>query len=454
MADGFGIRNPNRYANINRPFATQFLGLADQTGTGAPVSQGLMPLRQAVLQQQMRPQRTAAQQMMALPTRMKQTPAVKPPSLGDRISGMMPKAGTPEAAGLGAAGAKMLQLSGYSDRPIAMSQILGEAAQAYTTARKETAAEQAATLKAQQELERQRRKDALEERLTEAKLYEIYNKSPDETTLLKNLRAAGIDPSSPEGQGIILDYLRKGGGTDVTVTMGDGKVEPVPAVKTMLQKDIVSLDATLDNLSLIRTTMKPEYLTGQTKVGMAWNKLVDTWGTLPPEKKQELADYSQGIQSQAKLLNDYVKAMTGAQMSVAEVPRFAKTIPTAGDWEAGIPADSPTTFFAKLDQFEYMTSLARARAAYALENGLEVVRREPSEAYPEGEFVGIIGADGKTLTFGKFEQMMKDEANNIAKQIIEQNPEMDETAARKQAARQVAQKHGIYFPTSPEEQSQ
>ena len=407
MADGFGIRNPLLYGNIQRPLATQFLGLADRTGTGAPVSQGLMPLRQAVLQQQMRPQRTAAQQMMAMPTRIQQQAPKAPPSLGDRISGMMPKAGTPEAAGLGAAGAKMLQLSGYSDRPIAMSQILGEAAQAYTT-------EKAATLKAQQELERQRKKDALEARLTEARIFEIQNKSPDETTLLQNLRAAGIDPASERGQQIIVDYLtKKGGGTDVTVTMGDGKQEPVPAVKTMLQKDIVSLDATLDNLSLIRTTMKPEYLKGQTKVGMAWNKLVDTWGTLPPEKKKELADYSQGIQSQAKLLNDYVKAMTGAQMSVAEVPRFAKTIPTAGDWEAGIPADSPTTFFAKLDQFEYMTSLARARAAYALENGLEVVRREPSEAYPEGEFVGIVGTDGKTLTFGKFEQMMTDEANNI-----------------------------------------
>lgn len=54
-----------------------------------------------------------------------------PPSIGDRIAGMLPAAGTPEAAGLGAAGARMLQLSGYSDKPIAMSQILGEAAQAY-----------------------------------------------------------------------------------------------------------------------------------------------------------------------------------------------------------------------------------------------------------------------------------------------------------------------------------
>ena len=50
MADDFGIRNPRGYANINRPFATQFLNFAGQTGADAPVSPNLLPLRQAVLQ--------------------------------------------------------------------------------------------------------------------------------------------------------------------------------------------------------------------------------------------------------------------------------------------------------------------------------------------------------------------------------------------------------------------
>lgn len=74
-----------------------------------------------------------------------------PPSIGDKIAGMLPAAGTPEAAGLGAAGTRMLQLSGYSDKPIAMSQILGEAAQAYRTeAKEERRAQQAAELAKQQ----------------------------------------------------------------------------------------------------------------------------------------------------------------------------------------------------------------------------------------------------------------------------------------------------------------
>mgnify|MGYP005989734653 CR=1 FL=1 len=157
MINKFGMRNPMQYGLTQRPSATQFLTAANQPSTGGAIDPlRLMQLRQSVIEQQMRPQRTAAEQMMAMPTRMKQTPA---PSLNERISGMMPAAGTPQAAGLGAAGARMLQLSGYSDKPISMSQILGEAAQAYTTAKKETAAEQREEALLKSAAERQARLD-------------------------------------------------------------------------------------------------------------------------------------------------------------------------------------------------------------------------------------------------------------------------------------------------------
>ena len=445
--------------SLNRPSALQFIG-TPQMGAPAtqPVPQNIMGLRQKVLEQQMRPQMTPAQQfaqMTAGLPAMERTPAPDmPKGLGGLLSGMIPEAGTPEMAGIGAAGQKLLELSGYRQVPITTAEALGQAAGAFTQARGAALQQQKEEQAAQAAAERQARLDAMaaekqaqEARLSEARIYEIYNKSPDETTLIQNMKAAGIDPSSDEGKQIIIDYLTKKGGTDVSVTLGDGKQELTPSVKTMVQKDIMSLDATLDNLSMIRSTMKPEYLTGQYKVKSYWNKLLDTWGTLPAEKKKELAEYSQGIQAQAKLLNDYVKMMTGAQMSVAEVPRFAKAIPTAGDWVAGIPSDSPTTFFSKLDQFEYMTSLSRARARYAMQNGLEVVRREPTEAYPEGEFIGIMDKDGGTLTFGKFEKMMASEAKELSKGLMKQDPALTKQLAQKQAAQQVAEKYGISVPS-------
>jgi len=93
----------------------------------------------------------------AMPSAGFVSPPKAPPSIGDKIAGMLPAAGTPEAAGLGAAGARMLQLSGYSDKPIAMSQILGEAAQAYRTeAKDERRAQEAARLaKEQRDFERE-----------------------------------------------------------------------------------------------------------------------------------------------------------------------------------------------------------------------------------------------------------------------------------------------------------
>ena len=188
MINKFGMRNPMQYGATQRPSAIQFLQAADQPATGGAVDPlRLMQLRKSVIEQQMRPQRTAAQQMMAMPTRMKPTPAVKPPSLGDRISGMMPAAGTPQAAGLGAAGAKMLQLSGYSDKPIAMSQILGEAAQAYTTAKKETAAEQRKTAAEQAAAERQ----AIMDKMAMEK----------HTAELEKLRREGVEPKALSSAG-------------------------------------------------------------------------------------------------------------------------------------------------------------------------------------------------------------------------------------------------------------
>lgn len=96
------------------------------------------------------------------------TPATARASIGDKIAGILPAAGTPEAAGLGAAGARMLQLSGYSDRPISTSQILGEAAQSYMKEAKEARAAQAAAELAKQQRETDIALKMMEIRATQA----------------------------------------------------------------------------------------------------------------------------------------------------------------------------------------------------------------------------------------------------------------------------------------------
>ena len=80
----------------------------------APAQQ-LMPLQQAVMNQAMR-----QSPMAGLRDQQKK----QQPQGG--VMGMLPGVGTPGFAGLSAAGARGLQLSGYQDRPITTGQVLGE----------------------------------------------------------------------------------------------------------------------------------------------------------------------------------------------------------------------------------------------------------------------------------------------------------------------------------------
>ena len=101
------------------------------------------------------PDKVGRTQYGALPSA--DVPSIEPPSGG--IMGMMPDVGTPGFAGLSAAAARGLQLSGYQDRPITTGQVLGEmmgaGMQAYQAAQK----------------------GQLEERLAEAKIAESEAKS-------------------------------------------------------------------------------------------------------------------------------------------------------------------------------------------------------------------------------------------------------------------------------------
>ena len=204
----FGLGR-NVYQNITRPSAAQLFGQQPAAGVGvqAPVSPDIMPLRRAVIEQQMRPRLTPAQQFTAM------TPPQAPPPRPDRpkrglLDGLLPGAGTPEAAGLGAAGQRMLELSGYSKMPISMSQILGEAAKAYTTTRQETAAAQAAA-------ERQRQQDAIAARREELELAnirsQIKQRGKTKANIMNISGVGAVDVSDPSNPKLVVPAKGKSG---------------------------------------------------------------------------------------------------------------------------------------------------------------------------------------------------------------------------------------------------
>ena len=115
-------------------------------------------------------------------------PPKKPMSFMDRIS---PELGTPASAGLGAAAATGLQMSGYSPTPISTAQGLGAMMQSGMQA-----------FQAAKAAETAEKRVALQDKIAMAKLGK-------ESALMEKLRLAGIDPSSPEGQEFIRNMLTK-----------------------------------------------------------------------------------------------------------------------------------------------------------------------------------------------------------------------------------------------------
>lgn len=386
--------------SLNRPSALQFIG-APQVNAPAtqPVPQNIMGLRKNVLAQQMLPQLTPAQQFrqlagMSAAERLGQqrpsipsAPPKAPTGMQGLLSGLMPEAGTPEMAGYGAAGQKLLELSGYRAVPITIGEALGQAAGAYGEARGAALQQQKEEQAAQAAAERQARLDAMaaekqaqEARLSEARIYEIYNKSPDETTLIQNLKAAGIEPSSEQGRQIIVDYLTKKGGTDVSVTLGDGAQPLDKANIKAIQMEYIKGTRTLDTLEEIKASYRPEFQQIPTRINNLWLSGKEKLGAnLSGDEVKQLQDFSIYRQNAINAVNNYIRDITGAQMSVAEAERLAKALPQPG---VGIfDGDSPTVFKAKLDNAIRQIELIRQRNAYFLAKGIE-----PTFDYRQREF--------------------------------------------------------------------
>ena len=164
---------------VGRPSLAQMLAPATRpTPTAAgPTMTAAQPLdiaglRRQVLAQSAAP--TAPQSRQALmakyglaPTAPSQAPA-KRASLPQRISSALPAAGTPQMAGIGAAGRTMMELSGYQPAATApgLGQILARSAEAGISTMRERQAEEAAAA-------RQKEQDELTRRYREAQIKEM-----------------------------------------------------------------------------------------------------------------------------------------------------------------------------------------------------------------------------------------------------------------------------------------
>ena len=141
--------------------------------------------------------------------------APKPPSLMDRLT---PAMGTPAAAGLGAAAATGLQLSGYRPVPITTGEGIGAMMRSGMKAYREAKAAETAAKRAD-----------LADRIAIAQL---GKKSDFE----KRLELAGIDPTSAEGQKFIREMLTK---SDTVFMGGDKQKEEAYKAALATRKEMI-----------------------------------------------------------------------------------------------------------------------------------------------------------------------------------------------------------------------
>lgn len=182
-------------------------------------------------------------------------PANMPPSGLDQLRAAqlrMPAKGSPALAGMGAAAATGLQLSGYQDRPLTTGQIAGSMLQSFNEAADVT---------------RQRQAEAQQQALSnELAMMQLYQKAmPDPTSIEKNALAMGLERGTPEFNDFIMRAATK---PETSVFIGGDEQKKMAfsaALDTRkeLKESVASTEAMMPRLMLAMDLLESGVETGR-----------------------------------------------------------------------------------------------------------------------------------------------------------------------------------------------
>jgi hypothetical protein len=191
------------------------------------------------------------------------------------------------------------------------------------------------------------------------------------------------------------------------------------------KKQIAGADQ-IGRLRTIESSFKPEFLQIETRMGLRFNELVDSFraGKLAPEAQQQLGEYAAFRSDSLNNLNQYIKEITGAAMSVAEADRIKKVMPNPG--EGVFDGDSPTVFKSKLDQALRSTKLAMARASYLHKNGFNGTADEAAARVP----------------LDRMNNIMQERARQLRQEAVAKMPGLDDSAIRPLVAQRLRAEFG------------
>ncbi|WP_072396453.1 hypothetical protein [Hyphomicrobium sp. CS1GBMeth3] len=180
-----------------------------------------------------------------------------------------------------------------------------------------------------------------------------------------------------------------------------------PAINALQEKQFNTTEQ-YSRLKGIEQSWKPEYQTIESRLGFKWNALLDKFSStrksLAPQQRQELAAYSANRAEALNNLNQYIKEITGAAMTISEAERIKKAQPNPG--EGVFDGDSPIEFEAKLKNGIRMSKMALARYNYLSQNG----------------FPADVEQMAKALPLDDMPKFIQRRTNELLKQSLDSNP--------------------------------
>ena len=358
------------------------------------------------------------------------TPPKKPMSLMERLS---PEFGTPASAGLGAAAATGLQLSGYSPTPISTAQGLGAMMQsgmeAFQVAKAAETAEKRAKIQdeiAMLTLKQKMGKPSDLVKLFDEKTGREYNAryQPDHpqaddfgyvrvggvktgTRNLETIYTEGggsykgiYDPTNPQANAD--GYVQVGGvkppsGMSMTMNPDTGEVTYSTGVgvggmeKTTrkgLEEQVLTLSSRSAQLADLQKNFNPSFLTLPTQAKNWYALTKEKLTGVPPENVDDLFKYAQFRAGTQEIFSGILKDLSGAAVTKFELDNAKTFLPSK--------EDTPTQFMAKLQRFQGTTNATVFRARNLL-SGETSITDDLAKTYPLSIQKTLPNGDSKTL---------------------------------------------------------
>jgi len=186
-------------------------------------------------------------------------PEGMPPSGLDQLRAAqlrMPAKGSPEAAGLSAAGTQLLAAGGWQDRPVTLGETLASGMQAYTTAKQEA-----------EKLQYDKQRQALADQLALAGFQLDVQKAmqPDLTSAEKNALAMGLQRGTPEFNDFIMRAATK---PQTSVFIGGDEQKKLAYQEALntrkeLKESVASTEAMIPRLMLAMDLLESGVETGR-----------------------------------------------------------------------------------------------------------------------------------------------------------------------------------------------